>query len=269
MKPVVLYCKQEVSAVRDIGKNIRQLRIEKNMTQDELAAALYVTRQTVSNYETGRSRPDVEMLERIAQVLGTDANAVLYGPPIPADRKAMNRKTAVYLLLTVVLGFGLLALTAALDERHRLYLDASGIRLLIIAWLVPAWKILAGAAAMQLLHRMVGLRRLQKPAAQHTRWCVIGILAAYAVLILPWSIYLLKTEMELYLLRQAGGPYSYSSSFSFVPFWDKAAATVLTMNIPNRQLLSHILRVLRTLIPVVAGALLWLCSKDSRPSKAQ
>ena len=100
--------------MRDIGKNIRQLRIQKNMTQDELAAALFVTRQTVSNYETGRSRPDVEMLTQIAEVLGTDANCVLYGPPIPPDRKAMNRKTAVYLVLTVVLGIGLLALTAAL-----------------------------------------------------------------------------------------------------------------------------------------------------------
>ena len=37
--------------MRDIGKNIRQLRTEKNMTQDELARKLFVTRQTVSNYE--------------------------------------------------------------------------------------------------------------------------------------------------------------------------------------------------------------------------
>ena len=48
--------------MRDIGKNIRQLRIRRNMTQDDLARALFVTRQTVSNYETGKSRPDIEML---------------------------------------------------------------------------------------------------------------------------------------------------------------------------------------------------------------
>lgn len=45
--------------MRDIGKNIRQLRIQKNMTQDELAQKLFVTRQTVRNYETGKSKPDV------------------------------------------------------------------------------------------------------------------------------------------------------------------------------------------------------------------
>ena len=46
--------------MRDIGKNIRDLRKRQNMTQDELAARLFVTRQTVSNYENGRTRPDVE-----------------------------------------------------------------------------------------------------------------------------------------------------------------------------------------------------------------
>ena len=66
--------------MRDIGKNIRQLRIQKNMTQDELAQKLFVTRQTVSNYETGKSKPDVEMLERIAQMLDTDILTVIYGP---------------------------------------------------------------------------------------------------------------------------------------------------------------------------------------------
>ena len=41
--------------MRDIGKNIRTLREKKGMTQEELAQALFVTRQTVSNYETGVS----------------------------------------------------------------------------------------------------------------------------------------------------------------------------------------------------------------------
>ena len=65
--------------MRDIGKNIRQLRIAQNMTQEEFAERLYVTRQTVSNYENGRSRPDIDMLETIARVLKTDVNTVLYG----------------------------------------------------------------------------------------------------------------------------------------------------------------------------------------------
>ena len=42
--------------MRDIGKNIRDLRQQKHLTQEELAEQLFVTRQTVSNYENGRTR---------------------------------------------------------------------------------------------------------------------------------------------------------------------------------------------------------------------
>ena len=38
--------------MRDIGKNIKDLRIQAKLTQEELAEKLFVTRQTVSNYET-------------------------------------------------------------------------------------------------------------------------------------------------------------------------------------------------------------------------
>ena len=44
--------------MRDIGKNIKKNRSAKGMRQEELAKALYVTRQTVSNYENSRSKPD-------------------------------------------------------------------------------------------------------------------------------------------------------------------------------------------------------------------
>lgn len=39
--------------MRDTGKNIRALRMQKNMTQDELAEKLFVTRQTVFKLRDG------------------------------------------------------------------------------------------------------------------------------------------------------------------------------------------------------------------------
>lgn len=41
--------------MRDISKNIREVRLRRGMSQEQLAQALHVTRQTVSNYETGGS----------------------------------------------------------------------------------------------------------------------------------------------------------------------------------------------------------------------
>ena len=49
-----------------IGKNIRNLRKQKKMSQEHLAGLLHVTRQAVSNWENGKSQPDIETLEAIA-----------------------------------------------------------------------------------------------------------------------------------------------------------------------------------------------------------
>ena len=55
----------------DVGKNIRKFRTKRHMTQDDLAERLFVSRQTVSNYETGKSNPDLDTLLKIAEVLET------------------------------------------------------------------------------------------------------------------------------------------------------------------------------------------------------
>ena len=92
--------------MKDIGKNIKQRRIDRNLTQDELAEKLFVTRQTVSNYEIGKSRPDVDMLTRIAEVLETDVNALIYGPA-PDTKKAEQIRLITGAALTFVAGAAL------------------------------------------------------------------------------------------------------------------------------------------------------------------
>ena len=98
--------------MRDIGKNIRDPRVQQNMTQDQLAERLFVTRQTVSNYETGRSRPDVDMLIKIAQALDADIHDILYEPEQNADKR--KRIIVVVIVLTSMAIFG--KLLARLDE---------------------------------------------------------------------------------------------------------------------------------------------------------
>lgn len=93
----------EVISMRDIGKNIRDLRERSGLTQEALAEKLFVTRQTVSNYETGKTRPDLDMLLRIAETLETDANAVLYGIPIPPRRKQLLHQFAITVGVFLVL----------------------------------------------------------------------------------------------------------------------------------------------------------------------
>ena len=60
-----------------IGKNIKKIREFNQLTQDELANKLYVTRQTISNYENNRSRPDIDMLMKIADALNANIQDIL------------------------------------------------------------------------------------------------------------------------------------------------------------------------------------------------
>ena len=53
----------------NISKNIKRLRKENNLTQETLAEKLFVTRQTVSYWETGRSQPALDMLGDLAIAL--------------------------------------------------------------------------------------------------------------------------------------------------------------------------------------------------------
>ena len=50
----------------DIGKKIKNLRLEKNVKQEELAEYLGVSFQAVSKWETGASVPDIALLPNLA-----------------------------------------------------------------------------------------------------------------------------------------------------------------------------------------------------------
>ena len=57
---------------RDIttGKQIRHLRTQAGMTQEELARELNVTRQALSNWERDVNEPDLNMLKKICFLFG-------------------------------------------------------------------------------------------------------------------------------------------------------------------------------------------------------
>lgn len=60
-----------------IGRYLAGLRRYYNLTQDELAQRLLVTRQAVSKWETGISLPDIEFLVRLSDLYGISINEIL------------------------------------------------------------------------------------------------------------------------------------------------------------------------------------------------
>lgn len=58
----------------EISKIIKEARIKKGMTQQELADSVYVTRQTISKWELGKSIPDEVSFRLLCQCLEIDNN---------------------------------------------------------------------------------------------------------------------------------------------------------------------------------------------------
>ena len=48
---------------------LTEVRLSKNMTQDDLAKKLNVSRTTVTMWENGKSNPNIHMLKKIAESL--------------------------------------------------------------------------------------------------------------------------------------------------------------------------------------------------------
>ncbi len=59
------------------GENLKTLRRNKGITQEELAARLNVVRQTISKWEKGQSVPDAEMLVKLAEIFEVPVSQLL------------------------------------------------------------------------------------------------------------------------------------------------------------------------------------------------
>ena len=60
-----------------LGDNIAALRKQRGMTQQTLADALFVTRQTISKWEKNLSVPDADALVRLADALDATVQTLL------------------------------------------------------------------------------------------------------------------------------------------------------------------------------------------------
>lgn len=173
--------------MRDIGKNIRELRCDRRLTQEELGERLHVTRQTISNYETGRTRPDIDMLLDIAAALDSDANALLYGTPQMEDRRREYRKFAAALALFLIVYASYLFLQPiSIDLMSRKYINSLNALLASVVkplyMLIIGWLIMQGAG-------LLGARPLRWNRGKHLRWGILSLIIFVAVYMLPIMIY--------------------------------------------------------------------------------
>ena len=71
-----------------LGENIKVLRKNKGLTQEQLAVKLNVVRQTVSKWEKNLSVPDAETVTKIAETLDVSVSDLL--DTLPNEEKELN-----------------------------------------------------------------------------------------------------------------------------------------------------------------------------------
>ena len=62
-----------------IGEFLKTLRKERNITQEQLAEEMHVSRRTVSRWETGSNMPDLDILIDISEYYDVDLKEILNG----------------------------------------------------------------------------------------------------------------------------------------------------------------------------------------------
>ena len=104
------------SAQQIIGARIRELREAAGISQTELARRVYVSRQTVGNWEAGRTLADAQSLVLLAQVFETTVDDLIGEKGSRAVRSTAEDRHALARLLAsagTLLALGLLLVMAA------------------------------------------------------------------------------------------------------------------------------------------------------------
>lgn len=95
----------------EIGRQIKKYRLELNLSQEELAEKIFVTRQSVSNWETGKTYPDINSLVLLSSLFDVSLDILIKGDlekmkeeikkqePRAKDLQKWNRDGIVYTIL--------------------------------------------------------------------------------------------------------------------------------------------------------------------------
>ncbi len=112
IKYVRIYCnKWRKNRIMEFNKKLQELRKQKEMTQEELAQALYVSRAAISKWESGRGYPNIDSLKAIAKLFSITVDELLSSNELLTIAEEDNkRKENIFRDLI----FGLLDTSAAL-----------------------------------------------------------------------------------------------------------------------------------------------------------
>lgn len=106
----------------ELGQQLKAHRKELGISQDELAEKIFVSRQSISNWETNKTYPDIHTLLLLAETFGVSLDELIKGDveemkeEINAQERAgFNRDTVCFAIFGIVTVLSIAPLYAFLD----------------------------------------------------------------------------------------------------------------------------------------------------------
>ncbi|SCH30822.1 MULTISPECIES: helix-turn-helix domain-containing protein [unclassified Romboutsia] len=70
----------------NLGENLKKLRKENNLSQEQLAEKLNISRQAISKWESGKTYPDIENLILLRNIFKTTLDELIIGDSLSEDK---------------------------------------------------------------------------------------------------------------------------------------------------------------------------------------
>lgn len=129
-----------------IGQQLKEARVRMKLTQDEVAEHILVSRQTISNWETGKSYPDIISVIALSDLYHLTLDQLLKGDEamvkhleISTNLIASNKKLIIGLGIYLALLFILMVIATILNYPH---LMVSAIALLLIGMAIALYQVI-------------------------------------------------------------------------------------------------------------------------------
>lgn len=92
----------------ELSKQIKKYRTEANLSQEELADKIYVSRQTISNWENEKNYPDIKSLVLMSEVFQVSLDNLVKGDLERMKKKLTHRNMQNFKRIALFLPYYLL-----------------------------------------------------------------------------------------------------------------------------------------------------------------
>lgn len=126
-------CNQKGGAHLELHSQIKKYRTEMNLSQEELAEKIYVTRQSISNWENNKNYPDIRSLLLLSSLFNVSLDQLIKGD-IKIMKEEINRNELDKFNRDGVIFTILLILTAVSIVPLTIFLGYYGLLIAAVLW---------------------------------------------------------------------------------------------------------------------------------------